>query len=566
MNIPSRRQAAHQESQLPVIGILAFVLAGLLLAGWIVFSQPFWQEQPLNPTDQWNLYYMGELSKGAVYREGEELYLSFDFIKNNFDSTIRWDETNQLVIVTTKENVYHFPLGFKDGLQNLEPYDFTYPVINKEDTLYLPVDPLKDFYHLEIYEDKESSLVRVHNLALPIQRGKLLADVKLRHRPYLNSPWCAEINKDEQLSIMKEEAGWFWVETEAGRMGYVHESKVQLDSIKIGEIKIQVYQPWNPLEKPVVMTWEYAGLKTVDPHSLGQMQELQVVSPTWFHLTEDGLVINRADKKYVQWAHDNGIQVWGLFDNDFDPDLTHIFLNDAQLRIKAIRQLLSYVELYELDGINLDFENMYLKDKEAFVQFARELAPLLHQKERMLTVDVTFHSLSENWSMCYDRKGLAEVVDYLMVMGYDEHTSGSSTAGSVSSLPWVEKGLQKILEEVTADKLILGIPFYTRLWIETTGENGKKELKSKAYSLTTAEKWLAQHGAQIEYDPATGQNYAEVKEGNTVYRMWLEDDDSLTKRIELMKKYRLAGVAAWRRGFEPQEVWPLIGELVNKIW
>jgi spore germination protein YaaH len=296
------------------------------------------------------------------------------------------------------------------------------------------------------------------------------------------------------------------------------------------------------------------------------MEGLQVLSPTWFHLREDGLIVNRADKTYVQWAHQKGLQVWGLFDNDFDPDLTHAFLHNPELRIKVIRQLLSFVELYELDGINLDFENMYLKDKEAYVQFVRELAPLLHEKERLLSVDVTFHSLSETWSMCYDRVGLAAAADYLMVMGYDEHASGSSSAGSVSSLPWVEKGLARMLEEVEADKLILGIPFYTRLWIETIDENGKISLTSKAYSMVTAKKWITEHKARVQIDEIARQHYVEVKEGDTTYRMWLEDELSLTNRIELMKKYRLAGISAWRRGYEPDETWPVLAELVRKVW
>lgn len=542
------------------------IFFGIVIIGLILYFWPGWQQQALNSTGKPVLYYMGERMDSTACYMDEELYLSFDFIKEKLDSTIKWDENNKTAIITTAENLYHLPLGTKEGLHNLSAYSFTYPVIEKDGFVYLPADPLKEYYNLKILEKNESMLVYVHDLKKPVLQGKVIEDGKLHHRNYWRSPWSSIISADESVSIMREESGWYWIETDDGRLGYLKEDKVELKEIISPQIAVEKYPPWNPLERPVIMTWEYAGEKTVNPLKLGTMDGLQIVSPTWFHLVDDGLVINRADKKYVEWAHQNGIQVWGLFDNAFDPDLTHTFLNNSELRIKVIRQLLSLVELYQLDGINLDFENMYLKDKEAFVQFARELAPLLHQKERMLTVDVNFHSLSENWSMCYDRVGLASVADYLMVMGYDEHAGGSSKAGSVSSLPWVEKGIVNMLKEVPADKLILGIPFYTRLWIEKADESGKNKVTCKAYSMEAAEKWIAEKGAQIQIDEAAGQHYVEVREGDTLYRMWLEDQYSLAKRVELMKKYRLAGVAAWRRGFEKEEIWPALAELVKKVW
>lgn len=542
------------------------IFFGIVIIGLILYFWPGWQQQALNSTGKPVLYYMGERMDSTACYMDEELYLSFDFIKEKLDSTIKWDENNKTAIITTAENLYHLPLGTKEGLHNLSAYSFTYPVIEKDGFVYLPADPLKEYYNLKIVEKNESMLVYVHDLKKPVLQGKVIEDGKLHHRNYWRSPWSSIISADESVSIMREESGWYWIETDDGRLGYLKEDKVELKEIISPQIAVEKYPPWNPLERPVIMTWEYAGEKTVNPLKLGTMDGLQIVSPTWFHLVDDGLVINRADKKYVEWAHQNGIQVWGLFDNAFDPDLTHTFLNNSELRIKVIRQLLSLVELYQLDGINLDFENMYLKDKEAFVQFARELAPLLHQKERMLTVDVNFHSLSENWSMCYDRVGLASVADYLMVMGYDEHAGGSSKAGSVSSLPWVEKGIVNMLKEVPADKLILGIPFYTRLWIEKADESGKNKVTCKAYSMEAAEKWIAEKGAQIQIDEAAGQHYVEVREGDTLYRMWLEDQYSLAKRVELMKKYRLAGVAAWRRGFEKEEIWPALAELVKKVW
>lgn len=550
---------------------LLLTIGFVVLSGVFGYYGPGMVRQPLNTSEVTQLYFRGKpVEWPALYKE-EHLYLPLDFIKEYLDPGIQWDDKNETVIVTTSEEVYHFPLGTKEGLLNLEPYPLTFPALLQDGLVYLPLEPLQDLYYLDITENSTSSVVAVHQQKEPLQEGRVLHETKIRLTPSVRSAWVDEAQKDEQASILREEQGWFWMEFEDGRMGYVKKEAVELAGIQVTFIPPKVYTPWNPLGEPLVLTWEYVDRITPSPEQLGALQGVHVLSPTWFSLREDGLVLNRADSKYVEWAHRTGRQVWGLFSNSFDPGLTQVFLNDSKLRIKVIKQLLSYVELYELDGVNLDFENMYLQDREAFVQFVRELAPLLHEKRRTLSVDVTFHSQSETWSMCYDRQGLPQAADYLIVMGYDEYSAGSKKAGSVSSLPWVESGIQKMLLEVPPDKLVLGVPFYTRLWTEERGPDGQVKLTSKALSLERSELWVKEHKAVVQEDRESGQHYIEVTEKDAAanktftYRMWLEDEYSLNKRIRLMKKYRLAGIAAWRRGLEKDGTWPVISRNVKTI-
>lgn len=558
--IPRAYRRRRRFGILPIL--VFFVLAAIISA--MIYLAPGYGQVPVNDTGRIQLYFMGDISPGqGLYRE-DALYLPLTFFKEKIDPTIQWDDNYKTVIITTEKNVFHLPLGVKDGMMNLEPYAFTYPVIEEEGVIYLPINPLEEYYNLEIVEDKENSIVRVYDTNKPLQKGSVVVDSRLRIQPSLRAPWIRDVKEGEILSILREENGWYWVEGANDKMGFLAKGNVELTEIKVVEKEDKIYQPWNPLGQPVILTWEHAGLTTVNPLSLGKMADVNVLSATWFHLQEDGLVVNRADKRYVDWAHGEGKKVWGLFDNSFDPELTNTFLNDYQLRTKAIKQILSYVDLYELDGINIDFENMFLKDKEAFVQFVREITPLLHEKDRVVSVDVTFHSLSETWSMCYDRVELAKIVDYIIVMGYDEHSGGSKTAGSVSSLPWVERGLVKMLEEVAPDKLILGVPFYTRLWTEKRDGQGNIQVSSRALSMDRAEKWIKEKGAQIIMDEKAGQHYVEVQEGTSTYKIWLEDEFSMEQRIELMKKYRLAGLASWRRGFEKDSIWPVITKTANK--
>jgi spore germination protein YaaH len=297
------------------------------------------------------------------------------------------------------------------------------------------------------------------------------------------------------------------------------------------------------------------------------MPGLQVVSPTWFEVVDEkGTLANKADPAYVKWAHARGYKVWGLVSNGFNPDYTKAFLADFRLREKLIVQILHYANLYDLDGINLDFENVYLHEKEPLVQFVRELTPYLHEQGLTVSMDVTVKSTSERWSMFYDRQALGSVVDYIVIMAYDEHGGSSPVAGSVASFPWTEKGLQGVLEEVPADKVILAVPFYTRLWKETKQADGSVKVTSKALSMSGAENWLNEKKLTPELDEQTGQyfvQYVDKTEGAT-YKMWLEGEDSLLKRIELIHRYNLAGLAGWRRGLEKDDTWSKIDKSLQR--
>lgn len=547
--------------------IIATLFILLLTIGlyFAVSYLPYFQHNEINFSNESekNIYFMGEKVEYYAIVQNEKVYVPFGFYKEYIDENIVWDEENQLLVITTNVNVYHFPLGKTEGLLNLEPYSFTYPIIEHNGEIYLPVDPIKDYYEYS-FEYFENGLLIVHDLNKPLQQGQVINDTKLREKPALMSPWVERIKSGQVVNIMREDEGWYFVEQENGSIGYIDKKEVELTGIKEIKIEKEVYQPWNPIGEPIVLTWEYATKKTADPANIGDLKGVQVVSPTWFHLQEDGLVSNSADIEYVEWAHQNGYQVWALFSNSFNPDITHEMLTDTELRIKVIKQLLTYVDLYKLDGINLDFENVNVEDKELLVQFVRELTPLLHEKDRTVSIDVTFKSLSPNWSMFYDRKSLGEIVDYVIVMAYDEHWATSPTAGSVASIPWVEKGINGILEDVPNDKVILGMPFYTRLWIEEKDEQGNVTVRSETLTMEKTQEWIERHNAPVVYDEASGQNYVELVEGNITYKIWLEDSVSLEKRIDIMNKYRLAGIATWRRGFESDGYWELIAEYVEK--
>ena len=177
----------------------------------------------------------------------------------------------------------------------------------------------------------------------------------------------------------------------------------------------------------------------------------------------------------------------------------------------------------------------------------------------------------------YNRETVLEVADYLMVMGYDEHWSGGDSAGSVASLPYVEKGIVDTIASGDSNRVVNAIPFYTRIWSETPVEfaedgshivednvKGSYALDSRAVGLGTAEKELDKLGINKFWVEDLSQYYAEYEDGNSLMRVWLEEEKSIGAKLDVMKKHNVGGVACWRLGLEEDWVWDLISKYVNE--
>ncbi|MGE5633364.1 MAG: glycosyl hydrolase family 18 protein [Caulobacteraceae bacterium] len=311
------------------------------------------------------------------------------------------------------------------------------------------------------------------------------------------------------------------------------------------------------------MTWQYIDQATPDMSNVKKINGMNVISPTWFTLAnEQGSLSDRASLAYTSWAHKNGYEVWALVDNGFNSSRTSLVLNNAVLRSKLENDIISKAKQYRIDGINIDFENMYTKDKIVFTQFMKELSQKAKANNLVLSVDVSVITSNSNWSECFDRAALAKVVDYMAVMAYDQHWDGSPVSGSVAQLSWVEDSVKRILQEVPRGKLLLGVPFYTRLWKEVY-VNGKLTVTSTAISMEKAERIIADNNAVKTWDAVSGQYYATYKSGGATYKIWLEDERSIQMKAQLVNKYQLAGIASWKYGLEKPAVWNVIASTLN---
>lgn len=516
------------------------------------------------------IVYEGQRADASYLLEAEQILLPFDFIKEKIDPAIFWDEPTKSVIVTTKDKVLRMESGEVVAHLNKQPVNLQVPVKEVGGTRYVPLDPLEKLYPFAFERKADTGVLTVEQEGYEIGQAKVVSDeekqpvrVGASHR----TPIVAELSAGELVDVLGQQEGYYRVLTASGIAGFLPEKSLEMASKRKVTLQhatsSEGQAAWKPNGEKVNMVWEHVVNKNPNVAQIGALPGVNVVSPTWFELKDaEGTLLNRADPAYVKWAHKRGYQVWGLVTNGFNPDWTQAVLGSYDKRDKLIAQLIHYAHLYDLDGINIDFENVYYEDKERLVQFVRELTPYLHQQGLTVSIDVTIKSNAKTWSMFLDRKALAQVVDYMAVMTYDEHWAASPKAGSVASLPWVEAGLQGVLEEVPNEKLLLGVPFYTRLWTEAKQADGTIKVSSKALSMPRAQEWVQERKLTPVLDEASGQQYVEYrdpKDGN-VYKMWLEDVSSMKKRIELVKKYDLAGVASWRRGFEEPEIWPAIEE------
>ncbi|MDR7078288.1 spore germination protein YaaH [Neobacillus niacini] len=568
----------HKKKSLSPKWILGgLMIAILMIASSILFLlYPFAsKERATYFTDKNPILFEG-LQQGNALIEGDSIFLPLSFMQEHIDDTIIFDEKSKSIIITTSEKVIQMPTDSLTFFVNQKPVELQVsPLITKEGQIFVAIDPLLTYYPIQYKILEDTGAIWIQKNGDRYFQGEITVEevhqekMRLRTEPSLKAPYTAEISKKESVMIEAEEEDFYFVRKENGLSGYINKKYVK----KNKEVTISISQQSKTvavpkINGPIQLTWEAVYTKNPDHTQIPQMMGVNVVSPTWFSLTGiDGSIKNLASLDYSKWAQSKGFQVWGLFSNSFDPVLTYEALKDFETRQKIIVQLLHFSQMYQLQGINFDIENVKQEHGSLVTQLMREATPYLHEAGLVVSMDITFYAgENNNWSSFYERNKLAGIVDYLIIMAYDEHSGSSPVAGSVSSLPWVEKNLQNLLKEVPKEKLILGVPLYTRLWKEQQKEDGTIEVSSQALSMAKMKEWIAERGIQPVYDEDSGQNYIEFysEEEQAAYKVWIEDELSLNKRANLATTYQLAGVASWSRLFGDQTAWTAINMDPNK--
>lgn len=478
---------------------------------------------------------------------GDEVYIPLDVVNGYLNQRYYWDSANKKILYATPTSLTEEAASDQPGGN----------VWLKESTVYLKLDYVKKYTDIDSYIYKDPARIAIQYKFSNVQTVTVKKDTVIRYRGGIKSKILTKTAKDTVLRLMNEGEDWDQVATDDGYIGYIQKKKVSAaDTTDYKRsFKAEAYSYFT-MDEPVNLAWHQVTSTDANNYFADTTQNMtgvNVISPTWFSVSDnDGNVSSLASGEYVMQAHEKGLKVWGLVDNFSENMSTTTVLSNTAARQNLENQLVIYALKAGLDGINVDFESLSEDVGIHFLQFLRELSIQCHENNLVLSVD---NPVPEDFTSHYDRAEQGKVVDYVIIMGYDEHYVGSD-AGSVASLPWVEQGVKDTLAEVPAKRTILAIPFYTRLWKTTDGG----ALTSEAIGMDQAQQAISDNGAETYWDKTTSQNYGTYEGDGATYQIWLEDSKSIAEKVKLIPKYKLAGVAEWKLGFENSGIWSVITE------
>lgn len=487
-----------------------------------------------------------KLEQKALF-SGNDVYLPLDVVSGYLNQRYYWDSENKKILYATPTSLTEEAASEQaDG-----------NVWLKDDTVYLKLDYVKKYTDIDSYIYEDPARVAIQYKFSNIQTVTVKKDTAIRYRGGIKSEILTKIPKDTVLRLLDEGEDWDQVATDDGYIGYIPKKKVSSADTTNYERDFQAEAySYLTMDEPVNMVWHQVTSTDANSYFADAVQNMtgvNVISPTWFSVSDnDGNVSSLASGEYVMQAHEKGLKVWGLVDNFSENMSTTTVLSKTSSRQNLENQLVTYAMKSGLDGINIDFESLSEDVGIHFLQFLRELSIQCHENNLVLSVD---NPVPEDFTSHYDRTEQGKVVDYVIIMGYDEHYVGSDV-GSVASLPWVEQGVKDTLAEVPAKRTILAIPFYTRLWKTTDGG----ALTSEAIGMDQAQQVISENGAETYWDKTTSQNYGTYEGDGATYQIWLEDAQSVAEKVKLISKYELAGVAEWKLGFENSGIWSVITE------
>ncbi len=511
----------------------------------------------------------GEVTDEKITVKDGRLYVPYDTVIEKYNENFYWEEASGQLLYTTGDGVYRAKPG--DNYYSLEGNGIQsgYPACYKDgDTVMVCLDYVRVFTNFEYRlfgGSKEPYRAEVRT-----EWGTdVVADVKkdnvaIRTQADKEGDILKELRKGATVVVLdSENEKWVKVMSDDLISGYIETKhlgdKYDRPQTPVNDVAPITVTPVADYSAPVVLAWHnIAGDNSTSSLKDNEkfLSYINVISPTWFSLADnEGTVESLGSSAYVETCHAKGVKVWGLVSNLTHPEVNTLeVLSNPDKRAFVIEQLLTYASQYNLDGINLDFESIPTEAGKAYVQFMREFCLKAHEKGLVVSVD---NYVPKEYSMHYDREEQGIFADYVIIMGYDEHTSGSDEAGSVASLDFVLEGIEKTLEEVPKQKVINALPFYVRYW--TVDDNGMI-LDMQTLPMTKGLETAQAAGAEAKWDDATGQNYAEWKNDAGTNKIWLEDEKSLQAKLEVMKAHDLAGAAVWQIAFGTESAFALIDE------
>ena len=572
MSQKKRRRRRRRNSN--AVMVLVVILLIVVVAAVGVLTAAIKRHTPSDTRMDLNTYYglekeddvalvlQNTVSDTKGKRMDGRVYLDYETVSNVLGGRFYWEADSSQMLYTTPKEILAIAPESTSYTVNGENKDEGYKIIRQtDDKIYLALDFIQKYMEITstVTESPNKAVIRYQWGSEKIVKAK--NDTVIRYRGGIKSDILTDVAKGTELTLIEELDNWSQVATSDGFNGYVSKEDLTAPEEKDVEYDGSYKEEFTSLTRDhkINLAWHQV---TSEDANAGLAQTLEgitginVISPTWFSVTgAEGTISSLASADYVNLAHEKGLEVWGLIDN-FNKDVSTLdTLSNRTSREHLIQKLIEEAVRVGLDGINVDFEALTQEEAPHFIQFIRELSISCRKNNLVLSVD----NPVPQFTSFYNRKEQGIVADYVIIMGYDEHTDGTEEAGSVASLPFVEEGIQQTLKEVPKNKVINGVPFYTRLWF--TDNAGT--VTSEIMGMDQASKIVTEMGMEMYWNKDVSQNYAELSTDNGLYQMWLEDEQSLDAKMQLVQKYELGGVAEWKLGFERADVWNTISQYLQ---
>ncbi|MBQ8184531.1 MAG: SH3 domain-containing protein [Lachnospiraceae bacterium] len=506
-----------------------------------------------------------------------EVYIDTDLLYEGVNARFYWDSQENVLLYALPTELVTVPAGSKEYTVGKNKQSESYaPVRLDGDTAYVALDFIQD-YTAMTYEYAEEPVQRVHiNVEFgTVQTVEVKKDTQVRDKAGIKRPILTEVSKGEKLYVLEEPEeikDWTRVRTENGFVGYIQDKRISAvkEETLVCDYAEPVYENISKDYK-INMVWHQVTSKVGNDNIyklLASTKGVNTVSPTWIRLKDnDGGIESLAEQDYVDYCHQNGIEVWALVEDItyLDTIIDYEIFSRTSSRQRLVSNLIAQAIQYDLDGLNLDMEYINTQTGQAYLQFIRELSIMCRLNGITLSVD---NYVPTEYSAHYDRAEQAVFADYIIIMGYDETPKGSTTAGSVASIDFVRNGIVNTLKEVPAEKVINAIPFYTRVWKLTPSTSseavdGYTAVCEAEVGMSSAERYGKVNAAETNWSQVHGQYFVEYENGGNLYQIWLEEERSVEEKMKLIKEYDLAGVSAWKLGLEKSSVWDVILKYVN---
>lgn len=488
----------------------------------------------------------------GIYEDGQ-VYVPVSWVNQYLNERFYWDEGEKLLVYALPETIVYADesaQGEKGPLFKV-----------KEEGMYLSLGLVVNYTDIRTQAFATSQIKRVFidTSWEPYGTAVLKKTGRIREKGGVKSKIVTEAAAGETVDVLETLDKWSRVRTSDGYMGYVENRKLEgQDQVTpVSSFEAPVYTSISMDEKVRLGFHQVTrpeGNSTLESFA-ANAKGMNVIVPTWFNVvSDDGSYNSLASKEYVDKAHDMGLKVWAMVENVSTQESvknlnTKTMMSSTSTRKKLIGNLMKEADTYGFDGFNLDFESLKAEAGPHYVQFIRELSVACRKAGLVLSVD---NYVPSPYTSFYNRKEQGIVADYVITMGYDEHYAGGE-AGSVSSVPYVREGIENTLKEVPKEKVINAVPFYTRVWTVNEGKTS-----SKAYGISDAKAWVEENQVELTWDKLLGQYYGETVSGSGQQYIWMEEEESMKLKIDLIREFDLAGVACWKLGFEPADIWDIV--------